>query len=1047
MTARPGAPPPRRPTPPVPPRPPSRPSRPPTGGSQSGSTSDVGQPGPGTRIGDFVIEREIGRGGMGAVFRVVHATTRAPYALKLVLPGKLSSEGSQGLVRFQREIDALTRLDGHPGIVRLFQAGRFGAAPYYVMELVEGATLKERLAAEGRLPPERGVALVVALARAVDHAHRRNVLHRDLKPANILIDEHTGAARILDFGLARTATDSSLTKTGEVLGTPGYMAPEQVGSEDGRVTMGPETDVYGLGAILYHVLTGQRPFHGLGQFRAIAAVVTEHPTAPRDIDPSLSPELEAIILRAMEKEPAARYARAADLVADLEAWAAGESVSARPLGRVSRIARRFVPARGPRRTAAVAMVATVAASIAVGVAAGIFALVADTGAQTASEAARRHEELAAGIARIDAGEIAAITATRAVAEAILAAEEGDPDARLALALLDDLDALLDPGRAEVAAHEIDLTASPWSTRRGTVIAILAEAGATRALGKIIARFPAALDARDEGRATSVAAELGLAVADGRLEPSDALARAIDRSLARDETPEAAALRVAVAAARVDHLVGASESSGSTGDETEVAAWLDRLVDAAEHTDQAPLARPLRERIHALAMRPFADAERRGELEPIDPVSLRAIRAALVFPPAESERLDLILGLQKRFYEGKHEVGVVAVGRAFDLAMILFERGEAMPFPRDLDIVMEAGLDVDRRLADQLTRDVADRDAFVMAVLIDLAARRADLDAQGGSALRPSGIRDVWLRHWRSFEAILEREEARGDVPAWALARLALDLRALERVIARGGGTSRAAKITETAKRVTGATDLLALVDHLFGLALDARFERSPPWHRSEVLRFFLERHHARTVEPIDDATIERLAIACDDLAFLFTDLDARSIGWALRDPEIQAQLSWLLREAYLGLTHPGRRHQETDCRPCDQAERLARAGEQLLGAESWMPAGLRAIRRAAHGEPAAALADLEEAYGTVKLQGGPPHFEAPLEVHVLCHRAELLIVLGRTGEAKKQLEETFRAPVDPPLLARRAAAWDALGEADRAAADRATLAGIAKRRG
>ena len=233
------------------------------GDSTSDPTGDYASPrrpfgspadSPGDRVGDYLLHEEIGRGGMGVVYRAEHSLTNGPVAVKRLLRGASSSAEDQA--RFWSEVKAAGSLQ-HPNVVAVRHAGVHDGQPYLVMSLVEGTTLAKRLA-DGPLPSRDAARLLAPVARAVAHAHAHGVLHRDLKPSNILID-HDGNPLVSDFGLAkRVGAGESLTQSGAVLGTPSYMAPEQAAA--GRGTVGPATDVYGLGAVLYQTLTGRPPF-------------------------------------------------------------------------------------------------------------------------------------------------------------------------------------------------------------------------------------------------------------------------------------------------------------------------------------------------------------------------------------------------------------------------------------------------------------------------------------------------------------------------------------------------------------------------------------------------------------------------------------------------------------------------------------------------------------------------------------------------------------------------------------------------------------------
>jgi tetratricopeptide (TPR) repeat protein len=267
------------------------------------------------RIGSYEVVRELGRGGMGIVYAARDPALDRDVAIKVVAPNALDPDG---LERFRREGRAAARLR-HPNIVGVHALGLLpGGQPYLVMDLIGGESLLARVAREGQLAPAQAARLIAVVARAVEYAHERGVLHRDLKPANVLVDEQ-GAPHLTDFGLALlTDRVTRLTATGEVMGTLVYMAPEQADGDRSRV--GPASDVYGLGATLYELLTGRTPFQGLTGLSALKAVLQRAPDAPSALRPGLDRALEAICTRCLEKEPAARFPSAGALAQALEDW-------------------------------------------------------------------------------------------------------------------------------------------------------------------------------------------------------------------------------------------------------------------------------------------------------------------------------------------------------------------------------------------------------------------------------------------------------------------------------------------------------------------------------------------------------------------------------------------------------------------------------------------------------------------------------------------------------------------------------------------------------
>ncbi len=276
-------------------------------------------------FGDYEIVRELARGGMGVVFQARQISLNRPVALKMILAGQLAHETE--VRRFHTEAEAAANLD-HPGIVPIFEVGEYEGQHYFSMGFVEGQSLSQRLA-EGPLPPREAAALLVKVALAIDYAHQRGVIHRDLKPANILVDAN-GNPRVTDFGLAKKVQgDSGLTGSGQIMGTPSYMPPEQAGGERGAV--GPAADVYALGATLYALVTGRPPFQAATAMDTVLQVMSDEPVPPRRLNVSVPVDLETICLKCLQKDPGKRYASAADFAADLRRFLADEPILARPV--------------------------------------------------------------------------------------------------------------------------------------------------------------------------------------------------------------------------------------------------------------------------------------------------------------------------------------------------------------------------------------------------------------------------------------------------------------------------------------------------------------------------------------------------------------------------------------------------------------------------------------------------------------------------------------------------------------------------------------------
>jgi serine/threonine-protein kinase len=279
------------------------------------------------RFGDYELFDELGQGGMGVVWRAREIARDRIVAIKRLSRGPASTP--QDLERFRVEALAAARL-AHPHIVPVFQVGEHDDQPYFTMQYIEGTTLARQLAA-GPMPAHDAARLLVLVCQAVHYAHDRGVLHRDLKPSNILIDR-AGNPYVSDFGLAkRIDVDSSLTPSGAFLGTPSYMPPEQAPSPGAgrRAPLGPTADVYSLGAILYHILTGRPPFQTASPIETMLLALEHDPIPPRALNPRVNPDLEMVALKCLQKSPLLRYPSAAALALDLELFLRGEPVSAR----------------------------------------------------------------------------------------------------------------------------------------------------------------------------------------------------------------------------------------------------------------------------------------------------------------------------------------------------------------------------------------------------------------------------------------------------------------------------------------------------------------------------------------------------------------------------------------------------------------------------------------------------------------------------------------------------------------------------------------------
>ena len=317
--------------------------------------AEPSRPNQDTEFEDYELLQEIGRGGQAVVYRARQKSLNRTVALKVIGLGRWATEAH--VKRFRLEAEAAASLN-HPSIVPIHDIGEHDDCCYFSMNLIEGRRLDEVVADEP-MPSRRAAQLITKLARTVQYAHEHRILHRDIKPGNILIDGND-EPHLTDFGLARLVEmESTVTRTSESLGTPSYMAPEQARGDNDSLTAA--TDVYGLGAVLYQLLTGRPPFLGTTAYETVRLLLETDPQQPQLLHPKVDRDLSTICLKCLEKDPERRYSSAAALAEDLERWLRSEPIKARRSGLVSRAGKWM--RRNPTKAVSVASLAALLAAL------------------------------------------------------------------------------------------------------------------------------------------------------------------------------------------------------------------------------------------------------------------------------------------------------------------------------------------------------------------------------------------------------------------------------------------------------------------------------------------------------------------------------------------------------------------------------------------------------------------------------------------------------------------------------------------------------------
>ncbi len=747
----------------------------------------------GKRFGDWLVLSELGRGGMGAVYRVRHGATGAIRALKLILPGFALDPAD--VARFQREAEVLARVGRHPGIVRIHHVGEHDGCPFTVMELVDGRSLQGIIEDRGRLPPDRAAELVAAAADALDHVHGHGVVHRDLKPENVLV-EADGRPRILDFGLALDRAARRLTLSGDIVGTPAYMAPEQTGAVAGAEP-GPATDVYGLGGVLYAALTGAPPFAGGDPYATLALVLEEPPRRPGLIAPDVPAPLEAICLRALEKRPEDRYPSAAELAADLRRFLAGEVVHARAASGAIASARRAIGRTPERRRTAAVTLAVIAAIAAIAIPLTTWAVLGRQGIDEETRVAREVE--------------AAMTDAEALRLDQLIERASS------------LRSLSGPLReqAEVVVGLADLAAGDRSVLRGRILPGAAGGDESRWRGHLSIVLAILLDRHDPGAAlvleaapdllgepgkpTELTMHLAEGIVAGRVEPSPILVEAIRARLDAVDDETAELLAGVTARAAVRRLEG---DAGEGLVPPEARLELDRLNTLLARAKSPTLPEDLRDAL-------VDDLRRRAESGKIpDPSENNRLFAD--FTPVAEALLWLL--------PSDHPDAVRIARNLANLAVVQFMAGEDRGvldravalrrlnlWPFELEkLAQVAPEDIDGWVESR-TQPGAEVDSMILAAALAIEWGRA---ARFETSQPELATRALIASAPRVVELVRRHRRHPSEVPSWALAWLGDRL--VGTCLWKDAADPRASLVAP-ARRV----EALAALGPLFGDGVDA----------------------------------------------------------------------------------------------------------------------------------------------------------------------------------------------------------------------------------
>ncbi len=989
------------------------------------ASSPGSSPGPG-RVGPYDLLEELGRGGMGSVHRARHVQTGAEHAVKLVVPPRDDPErAARILSRFHREVELLARIEPHPGVVRVHAAGEQAGVAWCAMELAHGETLASRLRRSGAMPAEAAARLLERLARAVDHIHRHGVVHRDLKPENVLLGAD-GSCRIIDFGVAFDELSDRLTLTGEMIGTPAFMAPEQLArassasaSRSGENQVSAATDVYALGAILYAVLCGVAPFHEATGVALLGAIARLRPVDLTERRPEIPRDLEAVCLKALEKDPARRFASAVELADDLARWLGGEPTRARPVGRLTRLARGLLPTERRRRHRLLrGLTVALAAALVIGSVALGLALRASSRAAWESDVASKRATLDRALEEGRGGSVVALEQARRHAGTLseLGVDDEELDTRR-----DEIDGLLAlAGGDHSAARELPLDDAAWRTRRAAVVAVLVASGRTDGLSIVVERVPAVL------REWATARPVAHAIVDGRIDPLPSLVDPCIRTTVEAEADPAlddAERRVLVALRT--RLIGrklAAQLSGE-GRGRGIGRSLRELVEASYELGEAFSLDP--ETVDRLIEHATSDAGRGGDIRTVGLLVETAIAAL----PADDPRVQtLVRKLRGRLIASKM-IGILegtgdvdaAAGDLFDVAVVLYRIGQ---LPGDVDEIRQFVPDLEtvKERAEEIIRRRTP--AFAVPELAALAAlsieKIVSLTPEGETAVADwHAEAKVVLEHWRMLDAILRREAEDGVVPGWCLFEVA---RQVERVV-----------LTAASPEAEAPAEVLELQGRALE-ALEAALRRRGEAARSplERLREAVDaiyassyardlRHHPNLRRP-DDAIdylrwlVERSGRGVEEAEALALEILRERLiaqggedGVLLIQPNLRRRVDELLRYALqVGLDlleEDGGVGAGDECAIGERAAALADAMDRAAPGR-FTGVALKAEHARRHREPEEALALVERVWPKKPAEARGRFRELAYALRFA--RAGALGDLGRLDEAREQLRDVTR---------------------------------------